>query len=191
MTDRDPFQSLWTQQAQAPFSMTTADLARRSARFQSTIRRRNITEYAAAALVIGVFGWMAWLIPVPAVKAGAVLVSLGALYVCWKLHVLAGAGVPDAAVPLADFHRTELLRQRSALASVWKWYLAPFVPGILVFIGGVAFAEDTGLPLSAGLMLFATSAGFVAAIFAAIWWLNQRAVAALDREIAALDVGSK
>jgi hypothetical protein len=191
MTDRDPFQSLWTQQPQEPFSMTAADLARRSARFQSTIRRRNITEYAAAALVIGVFGWMAWLIPVPAVKTGAVLVILGALYVCWKLHVLAGAGTPDAAAPLADFHRNELLRQRSALAGVWKWYLAPFVPGILVFIGGVAFAEDAGVPLSAGVMLFATSAGFVAALFAAIWWLNQQAVAALDREIAALDAGAK
>lgn len=192
MTDRDPLQSLWTQQPQEPFTMTAAELRQRAGHFQKTIRRRNITEYAAAALVIGIFGWMAVLIPEPVVKAGAVLIALGALYVCWKLHTLAGAASSaDTAVPMADFHRAELLRQRSALASVARWYLAPFLPGILLFVGGVAFAADTGMPLTARFTLFAVSAGFVAALFGAVWWLNQRAVTALDREIEALDASAK
>lgn len=187
MTNRDPLQQLWTQQKQEPFTMTTADLTRRSARFTSTIRRRNITEYAASALVIGVFGWMAWLIPVPAVKAGAVLIILGALYVCWKLHTLAGADAPDTAVPLADFHRAELLRQRNALAKVWSWYLAPFVPGLLVFLGGVMFSPDTGMPLMAQFTGFAGALTFTAFIFGFVWYLNQLAVKALDKQIAELD----
>lgn len=188
MTDHDPLQTLWTQQKQETFTMTAADLQQRSARFSSTIRRRNIVEYAAAALIIGVFGWMAWLIPVPVVKVGAVLLILGALYVCWKLHTLAGASnAQDAAVPLADFHRAELLRQRNALASVWSWYLAPFVPGVIVFVGGVMFSPDTGLPFMAQFTVFAAAMILTAFTFGVVWWLNQQAVKALDKQIAELD----
>jgi len=131
---------------------------------------------------------MAFLIPDPVVKTGAVLIALGALYVCWKLHTLAGAGSPgDAGLPLADYHRAELQRQRAALASVWRWYLAPFVPGMLVFVGGVSFAEDAGMPLLARFILFAITAGFMAVVFAAVWWLNAQAVKTLDTLIAEID----
>ena len=189
MTDRDPLQQLWTQQKQENFTMSLAEIQSRATRFQSRIRRRNLTEYAAAALVIGVFGWMAALIPQPVVKAGAVLIILGALYVCWKLHTLGGAAsVPaDHAASLADFHRNELVRQRSALATVWRWYLAPFVPGMVVFVGGVAFMPELTMPLTERLSLFAASAVPIAAIFALIAWLNARAVKTLDAEIKALD----
>jgi hypothetical protein len=194
MTDRDPFQTLWTNQKEEPFNMTLADIQARATRFRSTVRNRNITEYAAAALVIAIFGWMAVLIPVLTVKAGALLIILGALYVCWKLHTLAGVSAKaerDAAVSVTDFHRAELQRQRAALSTVWRWYLAPFVPGMLVFVGGVTLASGTGLPLAARLATFAVSLGLMAAVFVAIWWLNQRAVAALDEEIKALEAGRK
>ena len=70
MPDRDPLQTLWTQQTQETFSMSLADIHAHSRRFQSRIRTRNLTEYAAAALVVAVFGWMAFLIPDLVVKAG-------------------------------------------------------------------------------------------------------------------------
>ncbi len=190
MTDRDPLLTLWNQQEQEPFTMTLADIHQRAHRFQSRIRTRNITEYAASLLVIGIFAWMAVLIPEPVVKAGAALIVAGTLYVCWKLHQLgraASTGTVDQAASLADFHRAELLRQRAALATVWNWYLAPFVPGMLVFVTGVTLVADTGLPLMARLTTFAITAGLVSAVFGAVWWLNQRAVKALDKEIAALD----
>jgi hypothetical protein len=194
MTDRDPFQTLWTNQKEEPVTMTLADIQARATRFRATVRDRNITEYAAAALVIAVFGWMAVLIPVLTVKAGALLIILGALYVCWKLHALAGVSAKaerDAAVSVIDFHRAELQRQRAALSTVWRWYLAPFVPGMLVFVGGVTLASSTGLPLADRLATFAASLGLMAAVFTAIWWLNQRAVRALDAEIKALEAGVK
>ena len=190
MSERDPLQALWTRQQQEPFTMTAAQLRQRATRFQSKIRTRNRIEYAAAALVIGVFAWMVFLIPEPMVRAGAGLIILGTLYVCWKLHTLAGAsdaGGLDHAASLADFHRAELLRQRTALASVWQWYLAPFVPGMLVFIGAVAFTPELDAPLIARLTLFATTAAPIAAVFGLVAWLNARAVKALDAEIAALD----
>ena len=190
MSDRDPLQALWANQPQEPFTMTLADVHTRATRFRSTVRNRNIIEYAAAALVIAVFGWMTVLIPVLMVKAGAALIALGALYVCWKLHTLAGASAKselDAAASVTDFHRADLLRQRVALATIWRWYLAPLVPGMLLFTGGVAFASDTGLPFAAQLIEFAFSLALTSAVFGAVWWLNQRAVRELDKEIAALD----
>jgi hypothetical protein len=190
MPERDPLQFLWTRQQQEPFTMTTAELRQHATRFQSKIRTRNRIEYAAAALVIGVFAWMVVIIQEPMVRAGAALIILGTLYVCWKLHTLArasGKADLDHAASLADFHRTELLRQRTALASIWKWYLAPFVPGMLVFIGAVAFTPELDAPLMARLTLFAATAAPIAAVFGLVAWLNARAVQALDVEIKALD----
>ncbi|WP_291197989.1 hypothetical protein [Hyphomonas sp.] len=190
MSERDPLQALWTRQQQEPFTMTSAQLRQRATRFQSKIRTRNRIEYAAAALVTGVFAWMVVIIPEPMVRAGAGLITLGTLYVCWKLHTLAGetdAGGLDHAASLADFHRAELLRQRTALASVWQWYLAPFVPGMLVFIGAVAFTPELDAPLIARLTFFGSTAAPIAGVFGLVAWLNARAVKALDAEIKALD----
>ncbi|MEZ6012629.1 MAG: hypothetical protein R3C08_12250 [Hyphomonas sp.] len=189
MPDHDPFQSLWTQQTAEPFTMSMSEIHARASRFRSTIRTRNLTEYAAAALVLGVFGWMAWLIPQPVVKAGAILIMLGTAYVVHALHRRGGTGktLPDGMHPLADYHRGELVKQRDALASIWRWYLLPFVPGMLVFVGGVSFAPETGLPLVARLIQFGTATGFAIAVFASVYWLNMRGAKQLDAEIAALD----
>lgn len=169
--------------------MSLADIHARAARFQSRIRTRNLIEYAAAVFVIAAFVWIAWLIPQPLVRTGAVLIALGTIYVCWRLYALGRAAtkaeMEAGAQSWADFHRGELVRQRHALSTVWRWYLAPFIPGAIVFIAGVALGA--GAPFWKGVVTFATAAGFMAAVFAAIAWLNARAVRRLDAEIAALD----
>ena len=161
----------------------------RAARFQSRIRTRNLIEYAAAVVVIAAFVWIAWLVPQPLVRAGAVLIALGTIYVCWRLHALGRAAskaeMEAGAQSWADFHRAQLVRQRDALSTVWRWYLAPFIQGVIVFIAGVALG--TNAPVLARVATFATAAGFIAAVFAAIAWLNARAVRKLDAEIAQLD----
>lgn len=189
MTDRDPFQALWTSQPQEPMDLSLTDIHKRARRFQSRIRRRNYTEYAAALLVIGVFGWMAFLVPNLVVKAGATLTALGAVYVSAALHRKGGTSgrMPDGAQPLAEFHRMELVKQRDALATVWRWYLAPFIPGLLVFVAGVSFAPETGLPMSARLLQFGSAMAIVGLAFAMVGFLNARAVKTLDAEIEALD----
>lgn len=189
MPDRDPFQALWTQQKKETFTMSLADIRSHSRRLQSRVRTRNFTEYAAAGLVIVLFGWVGFLIPDAVVKTGAFLIALGAVYVALALHRKARATnlQPDGGQPLIAFHRAELIRQREALATVPRWYLAPFVPGILIFMGGVSFAPDTGLPLLARLSQFGISLAIVSAVFAGVAWLNVRAVKQLDAEIAALD----
>jgi hypothetical protein len=190
MSDHDPLQSIWKNQSQEEFSMSLADIHVRAERFQSTIRRRNWIEYIAAATVTAFFAWTAATAPAPMIQAGAVLIALGAVYVCWQLYQLGRAASKaelDAAQSLTVFHRAEMVRQRDALRTVWRWYLAPFVPGMLVFLGGVAFASDLSAPLVAKLMIFALGVGLAGAVFAAIAWINAQAVKRLDAEIAALD----
>lgn len=170
--------------------MSLADIHARAQTFQSRVRRRNWIEYAAAAFVCAVFIWTAANVPYVVVQTGAVLIVLGAIYVCWKLHELGRAATKaeaDAAVSVAAFHRAEMVRQREALSTVWRWYLAPFVPGILVFLGGVSFAPELDTPLAAKASVFVLGVAFIGAMFAAVAWLNARAVKHLDAEIAKLD----
>ena len=190
MTDFDQIRALWTAQPVEPFTLSVDQVRKRTGQFQARIHQRNITEYLAALLVIGVFGWMAWLIPVFTVKAGTILIILGAFYVCWKLHKIAGreAGQQaDNAARLLDHYRSELMRQRDALASVWRWYLAPFVPGAVLFVAGVTFSPDTGMPFLAGLTTFVISMAIMGGVFAGVIWLNDRAVKQLDAESAELN----
>lgn len=188
MTDRDPIQTLWKDQTQEPFTMSLAEIHARADKFQSRIRFRNVTEYAAAGFVVAAFGYVAALSPSLVVKLGAALLILGAFYVVWRLHTLAkAANVPDAARAddLASFHRDELVRQRDALRSVWRWYLGPFVPGMVVFIAGTVM--HSGAPWYAALAIAAVALAFQGLIFWLIGRLNMRAADKLQAEIDALD----
>jgi len=170
--------------------MSLADIRTRATRFQSRVRQRNALEYAASAFVIVFFTWAALTAPAPLIQLGAAMIVLGTFYVCWNLYTLARADAVDGLNEVqawTEFHRSELKRQRSALDTVWRWYLAPFAPGMVVFIAGVAFTPETPMPVLARAIVFGLGVGMIGAMFAGIAWLNKRAVKALDREIAALD----
>ena len=190
MTDHDPLRDLWTSDQGEKFTMSISELTAKSNHFHARIKWRNITEYIAAALVIGVFGWIAFLVPVWSIKIGAVLIIAAALYISWKLHQIGGASNPkglSSGKSLADHHRDALVRQRDALRSVWRWYLLPFAPGMLIFILGTTFETGSGVPLSALLATSTVSLGFVSAIFFGVHALNANAAKKLDAEITALD----
>lgn len=171
--------------------MSLADVHLHAQRFQSRIRSRNMIEYIAAVFVVVFFGWMTATVPEPIVQVGAGLIMAGALYVCWQLYRLGRAatrGELDAgAQSWSTFHRGELVRQREALRTVWSWYLAPFVPGMLVFLAGVSFTDANPAPFPARLAVFLAGLGLMAAVFAVIRLLNAAAAKKLDAEIAALD----
>lgn len=188
MTDKDPLRDLWATDKGDKFTMSIAELTARSDRFRSKIKRRNITEYVAAALVICIFGWMAYTIPVLSVRIGAGLIVLAALYISWKLNKIASVNADDAPVEnVANMHRRELVRQRDALRSVWRWYLMPFVPGIVVFTLGTSIGTGASLPAWAVVLSSAVSLSFVGAVFFGVWALNAYAARKLDEQIKALD----
>lgn len=171
--------------------MSLADVHLHAQKFQSRIRNRNMIEYVAAGSVVAFFVWMIATVPEPIVQVGAGLIVLGALYVCWKLYQLGRAATRSemerGAQSWVAFHRAELVRQREALRTVWSWYLAPFVPGMVVFLAGVSFTEANPAPLPARLGVFMAGLGLMAAVFAVIWLLNAVAAKKLDADIAALD----
>ena len=43
-----------------------------------------------------------------------------------------------------DYYRRELLRQRDALGTIWKWYLGPMVPGLAIFLVGASLQTPPG-----------------------------------------------
>ena len=191
MTDNDPLRELWATDQGDKFTMSIAELNARSDLFRSQIKRRNLTEYFAAALVVGVFGWMALTMPERPIKMGATLIILAAVYVCWRLNKMTSISENlPVHEDLASAHRRELVRQRAALLSVWRWYLLPFVPGLLVFVLGSNI--EAGVPVTFWEVMArsAFSIGLIALIFAGVWGLNWQAARKLEKEIQALDAVS-
>jgi amino acid transporter len=126
----DP-KALWRAQETETAPMTLAQIHARA--FQTRVRWRNGIEYVASVFVVASFGWSAVISPWPIMRAGDVMVILATLIVVWQLHRRGSARAVPAAHSLT-FHRDQLVRQRDALRSVWLWYLAPFVPGMLTIL---------------------------------------------------------
>jgi hypothetical protein len=190
MTEQDPLRDLWVSEQEEKYTMSMTELAAHSTRLHRRVQRRNMIEYLAAGLVIAVFAWMAYVVPVWPVRLGAIMIIAGALYVCWHLNRTASSAAFDAnttADNLAHHHRHQLVRQRDALRSVWRWYLLPFVPGILVFVLGTALQAGIGLPLWASLATASIGLGITGSVFAAVWALNHYAARKLDTAIKTLD----
>jgi len=152
-------------------------------KFERTISRRNRREYVAAAFVVAWFSVWAWFAESAVVALGCWLVALAALWVVFHLHrrgtARRPAGEQEAMSGLA-FHRSELVRQRDLLRSVWWWYLLPFVPGMLLIRVGYSLDGSKRLDwLVPGI--------FVAVTFVGIGLLNQRVARKLQRRIDDLD----
>lgn len=189
MTD-DPAKQAW----QSSVELSAApplDQARAGAdKFYRIIKWRNRLEYAAAAVVVLGYGIYVFILPHWLSKAGSVLILLAALFVVRQLSRRAAAVPPECSgtMPLTRFMRIQLVRQRDALHGVLWWYIAPFVPGFVLFVmgnAGAATGDMTAVvPLRVGDWLFL--AGF-AVLLALIWLFNQRVVRKLQRHIDEID----
>jgi hypothetical protein len=114
---------------------------------------------------------------------GAALMIAGSICVAWQLQRRAPARqAPPTSLArnCVEFHRSELERQGDALASVWRWNLAPIVPGLVVLY--VAWTIERGIrwPITAALLALS------AAVLLVIARLNHAAARRLQREIDAL-----
>lgn len=188
-TDRpsSDIKKIWSTQATEGFTMSLDEIRARSTKLQRMVGNRNLREYLAAIFVIILFGFYAWIFPSLLMKAGSVLIMLGTLVVVWQLHKRGSAQSTPLGVSVHEhiaFHRSELIRQRDALRSVPIWYLAPFVPGLVVFLLGLSLrAPATWLAF----LTMGASAGFCALIFGLVWWLNKWAASQLQKQIDALE----
>jgi hypothetical protein len=190
--------SLWQNQPVGRVEVSLGQLRRRARKFGQQILWRNLREYAASVLVIGVFAYYMWRFPAPLVRLGCALVIAGVLFVVHTLHKRGAArtgSVEMAFSTCLEFHRAQLEQQRDLLSGVWTWYLLPFVPGMAVFLFGLLLwtLEQPHAPAHVGTIMitFGLTAAGCALVFVGIGKLNQWAARKLQREIDALDALGK
>jgi hypothetical protein len=129
----------WRSATSPSLAEVNVDAVRKRAdAFARTIRRRNMREFVAGALIvlaglaIGVAGRGTL------DRIGGGLLALGAVVVCVVL-VRKGS---DGPAPAPDepthrvlaYERHELERQAELLSHVWLWYLGPVIPGVVVLL---------------------------------------------------------
>lgn len=194
----DELQRLWQSAPPDKEKIDMEALKKRGSKLRRNVRARNAVETAAAVVVLYFVGRNAY----AALAAGDHLSALGgALIMAGTAMVVAvlwrrGSNPRPPAIdaPTREqiaFHRGALVRQRDLLRSVPRWYLGPFVPGLVVLFVAQARSALLGEGLSSpALERVAPLAGnlaLVALVFVAVAWLNARAARKLDAEVAALD----
>lgn len=163
--------------------MPLEEIRRQAQQFEKRILSRNLREYAGGAVGLAVFAYYMFKFPSPMARAGSALTIAGILFIMFQIyrHAAPGSLPADLARTASlDYHRRELERQRDLLRSVWRWYIAPIVPGLVVFTAGT-------VPHSAPGWVYLVLGLFYAAVFGGIVWLNNRAALGLDRQIAELE----
>lgn len=191
MTDHfatDDLRILWQSQTTEPPKVRPEDFRRKLNKFERRVFWRNLREYAAGAVVTACFGYFGWTLHGLLVRVGAGLVVAGTLTVMFELHRRGSMRTAPADLGLStciDFHRKSLERQRDALRTVLLWYLLPVVPGLATFDIGSAINRWKAHPvdLQHFVLTSLVSPAIVAAVFIAVWRLNQWAAGKLQKRI--------
>ena len=175
----DNLKSLWQNHNVEPVQMSLEQIRLKAEGFQKKIRYRNLREYVAAAFVFAGFSYFMWRFPVS--RLGCGLILAGTVYVLYQLHTRGAAKTVPESLALdtcLEFHRRELERQRDLVRDVWKWYLLPFVPGLLAVIAVPLLRQPPEKWIGAWPVIL-----LWAAMFYAIWRLNKRGANKLQRQI--------
>jgi hypothetical protein len=184
----DELKRLWKNQATPGISFSVEDLHRSASKLQRRVAVRNAIEYIACAFVVLSFAQYIVQYPSLLLRAGSMLIILATAVVAWQLHKRASAKPLPADMgqrPCVDFLRRQLTRQRDALRSVWLWYVAPFVPGMIVFRWGVETELGPSAPFARG-----TVANLIIAlVFLTVIIINHVAAWRLQRRLEVLQAG--
>jgi hypothetical protein len=185
MTD-DPAKQAWQASVEIAGAPPLEAVRKGADKFYRYVKWRNLVEYGACVIVVGGFGSYIFTLPHVLQKIGSVLVILAVFYIAWQLHRRASAVPPEAAgtMPLLLFARAQMVRQREALRSIFGWYIAPFLPGLAVFMTGTLLEKRAGVGLGP---IDAIGSAVMLAVFAAVWWLNQLGARRLQRHIDEID----
>ena len=179
---------LWQGQPTEGVRMSIDQIRVSSGTFQRRIQWRNVREYVTAILLVAFFSYEFWRAGDVLVRIGFGLLIAGIFYLIW--HLLSrGSWRPlpeDAGLSSCiEFQRRQLVQQRDLLSSVWRWYLGPLIPGMVLLL--VAFAHANPGHLKHPSLVVLPEAIFFAAICLATAKLNARAARRLQRQIDELD----
>jgi hypothetical protein len=181
----DP-QTLWQAQEKEYDPMTLAQIHQAARSFQIGVRWRNAIEYVACVVVIlgfsqGLLHPGSWM-----VQAGSALMIAATVFVGWQIHRRGSAQPLSQGDALVPAYRHELIRQRDALRSVFAWYLAPFIPGMVLMLTGRWFTPPQGRTMEVNHLVIALSTIIMILAWTAVWLLNQRYADKLQKRIDAL-----
>ena len=180
----DHLQSLWQGQPAERGAMSLDELRHRSQRLARSVTRRNRREYVAAVLAIILGGYLAWKVPLALMRVGFVLSVPAVIFIVYRLHRDGTAGAMPVEMALTgclQFHRAELERQRDLLSGVWKWYLLPLMPSMIL----VCLAPALARPEHAWRAVWFFGGSLV--LFALIGEANRYAAKRLQARIDALE----
>lgn len=192
MTNETPpnqdMKNVWQNQELEGIRMSIDEIQQKAGKFQKKILWRNGREYVAAFVIAVYFGFELWRTTDVLTQIGFGLVIAGLLYMVGQLHRKGSSRSLPAEMGLAnclEFHRSELVRQRDLVRSIWRWYLAPVIPGLVVVMAALA-RTNPGHLRHLGLFLgFYYS--FVVLFFLFTWRLNESGARRLQRRIDELD----
>ena len=177
--------SLWRQDSDTLEPLPLAEVKSRATAFNRAIGKRNRREYVAVAFVALIFGLYVVILPDILLKIGSLFVIAGGFVMARQLS--RQTSQPDPGAEAADVHayyRARLVTEERMLARVGLWYIGPLVPGLVVFIAGLAGQFDSALG-------FAAFAAIPVLAILGAWLLNRRAAAMLREQIARLDVATE
>lgn len=179
--------SLWQADTAEFQPMSLEEIHLQASNFSDKIRNRNLREYFAAGVVILGFGFCVWSLPSPILKIASAYTIAASLFVIWQLHHRSSKPRHAAAAePIIGHYRSRLIQERDNLASIWRWYIGPLVPGLVLFTVGKYVEEED---ITAGWIGF--HIGFPILITAGIWLYNKYGSDRLQRKIDALDYASE
>jgi hypothetical protein len=168
----DELKKLWQQQ---PLRETPSTAQLISAMQNKTTQLRrclyacDLRELSACAFVMIVFGYFAFKERAPIARLGYLIVVGSMIFIAWKLaHARRAASPAPPGATIVESLRAELNSVRAQsrlLGSVLWWYLLPPGIGLLVATWGAQINLHAKIPST---MVFI-------AVYALIYWLNQRA----------------
>lgn len=173
---------IWQSQPVEVTKMSAEVLRKRANKLEHRVWWRNAREYAASlgAAVLLAYSFATTHDALSRVAFG--LFFAGLIWIVLQLHRKGSAKSMPTGVDTVTslrFYRVELERQRELVTTVWSWYLAPLVPGFIVYTIGHAIR----VPHPAAWAGLAFLDAMVALMFFLIWKLNMRTARCLDRMI--------
>jgi len=183
---QNPVQKIWQDQPVEGIKMSAEEIHKRAGRFERKIRFRNVREYVASLIAVGLLGYSFLTAHGLLFRTTFALFIAGMVWIVVQLHRKGAAkSMPTGVDTLTSlrFYRAELERQLDVVSNVWSWYLAPLVPGFVVYTVGYAIT----FPRPAAWAGLAFMDLIVAALFFVVWKMNIRAARCLQRMINDLD----
>jgi hypothetical protein len=186
--NHDPVKQAWQASVEIAGAPPLEEVRKGADKLYRRVKWRNRVEYVACAVVVVMSAINIFEFPHILHKLGYALLLAAAIYAPWQLHRRASAVAPETAgaMPIYDFLRGQLVRQRDALKNILWWYVMPFVPGIALTLAANGLdpkIEAAGPPIWARWTVFAG----LFLLLGFIWWINQVVARKLQRRIDDID----